>query len=220
MLLFARSPHAEAAAKPDLGSRSDLAACALMRARASATATQSGLPVVEWDERRQRGASFGERLSHAVTQVLSLGFRHVVIVGGDCPDLRPADITAAAAEVERGREVIGTDRRGGAYLVAIGGRHFDGHRFAALPWETTSLAAGFVAYCAEYGGEPARLAIRRDVNARHDLIVVARRFRGLRGWARLASSACPKRAQTDRQSPAGRRGRAAPHMRRGPPVAV
>ena len=220
MLVFARTATAEAAAKPGVAADAPALACALLRSRAVRTARASGLPVVEWDERRQRGASLGERLAHAVASVFAEGYRYVVVIGGDCPELRPAHLLRAARHVEGGRTAVGRDRRGGAYLVTADAEGFDPERFAALPWASGHLAAALLdAYCPE-GGTDGGLPVLRDVNRDADLRSVADRLRGQRGWSRWLRREGPRQ-------PVGRRvtRRAAPELttgsgRRGPPVAA
>ena len=179
VLLFARRAGAEAVAKSALGGRASAAACGVMRDRARSVARASGLPVLEWDERRQRGRTFGARLVHGVEAALARGYEHVIVIGGDCPELKPRDLRAAADALERGSNVLGRDLRGGAFLLGLAGRDFDPERLAGLPWETRRLADAFsIAFATTV-----ELAARRDVNTVADLDDVSRRLSGLRAWS-------------------------------------
>ena len=219
MLLFARGGRAESAAKPALGGRHARRACGLMLERVRAAARASGLPVVEWGQHRQRGASFGARLAHGVAHALGLGYAHVVVVGGDCPELRPADLLAAAAALATGREVIGRDRRGGAYLLGVAGERFAAARFAALPWETDRLAAAFAARAERLAAGLTELTPRGDVNDAADLRRAARRLRGFRGWAALLARSRPRAGASPGQVLRVAAGFGDSPGLRGPPVA-
>src|SRR5260370_10561738 len=67
----------------------------------------------------QRGDSFGERLEDAVETLSDLRYTKVVIVGSDCPDLRPQDIQQAFSALQGSQLVLGPDHRGGCYLIGF-----------------------------------------------------------------------------------------------------
>src|SRR5258708_40378297 len=78
----------------------------------------------------QRGDSFGERLENAVETLSDLRYTKVVIVGSDCPDLRPQDIQPAFSAPKRSQLVLGPDHRSGPSSL---GRH------TAAPWALRAL---------------------------------------------------------------------------------
>jgi len=67
----------------------------------------------------QKGFSFGERLENAIEVLAGCGYREVVIVGRDCPDLDVSDIAQAFTHLDTHRLVLGPDHRGGCYLIAF-----------------------------------------------------------------------------------------------------
>lgn len=67
----------------------------------------------------QQGRSFSHNLAAAVEKLAQLGYREIVIVGRDCPDLDGSDIETAFRELEQHRLVVGPDHRGGVYLIAF-----------------------------------------------------------------------------------------------------
>ena len=67
----------------------------------------------------QEGSSFGERLENAVQTLTDLGYKKVVVVGSDCPDLDLGDIELAFSALEQHRLVLGPDHRGGCYLIGL-----------------------------------------------------------------------------------------------------
>ena len=142
ILLFSRSAAAESRAKA-LG-RSERVAGAFIQCTERVLA-RSGLPVLRSDETDQRGSEFGSRLAAAVQRVFERGFERVIVVGNDCASLRTSHLRAAANLLERGRNVLGPDHRGGAWLIGLQRANFDARAFAELRWETadtyTDLAA-------------------------------------------------------------------------------
>ena len=103
-------------------------------------ALASGLPVVFSTEREQRGGTYGERLGNACADALALGYRRLVVIGGDCPGLRARHLRAAAAALAAGRAVVGRDLRGGVYLFGFGADRFDVRRLRWLPYRQPVLA--------------------------------------------------------------------------------
>lgn len=138
ILLFARSAPAEARAKR-FGHRGRRIGEALLR-HTEATLARTGLPVYRSSEEKQRGADFGTRLARAVREVFGRGHERVLVVGSDCPDLSVATIERAVRELKGGRQVIGPDARGGAYLIGLQRKTFDADAFAGLPWQSPRIA--------------------------------------------------------------------------------
>jgi glycosyltransferase A (GT-A) superfamily protein (DUF2064 family) len=156
VLVFARTPRDEAAAKP-LGARAQaerLHRVLLDRALAAAVAAgfhtrlvtpgdapeiPDGVEVVP-----QRGGSFGERLEHAVGDAFADGWRQVVVIGADAPRLDAARIREAFARLSASgaRAVIGPARDGGYYLLGLT-RH-DASLFRAIPFCTRGTFAATV----------------------------------------------------------------------------
>ncbi|CAH0999113.1 hypothetical protein LEM8419_00409 [Neolewinella maritima] len=140
ILFFSRTATAEADAKA-FGRRGTRVARALIQ-RTTRTLAATGLPVYRSDERQQTGSStFGDKLSEAVRAVLARGHAHILVVSNDCPRLSGRSIRAAAAALEAGRNVIGPDARGGAWLIGVRAECFDPIAFAAVSWQTDRVAA-------------------------------------------------------------------------------
>ncbi|MBC6993408.1 DUF2064 domain-containing protein [Neolewinella lacunae] len=166
ILLFSRTAEAEARAKrfgsDDPGGRQ---LAGQLIARAEATVAATGLPVFRSDEATQQGDGFGERLANAMASVYALGYDRLLVVGNDCPSLRPAHLRSAAQRLERGQNLLGPDRRGGVWLIGLQREDFNAAAFAGLRWETEGLYASLAAYCPEAALLP-RLA---DINHLQDL---------------------------------------------------
>lgn len=85
-----------------------------------------------FDVHVQQGASFGERLENAISTLVRLGYREIVIVGQDCPDLQSADVRRAFELLDTHRLVLGQDHRGGCYLIGL--HAIDASRLHAVRW--------------------------------------------------------------------------------------
>ena len=81
----------------------------------------------------QQGASFGERLENAVATLVRLGYREIVIVGQDCPDLASSDVRRAFELLDDHRLILGPDHRGGCYLIGLHAN--DAPRLNGVRWQ-------------------------------------------------------------------------------------
>lgn len=68
---------------------------------------------------RQDGVDLGERMARAFDSLFSMGYRHVVIVGADSPDLPLLFISLAFTELKTHDAVIGPSEDGGYYLIGM-----------------------------------------------------------------------------------------------------
>jgi glycosyltransferase A (GT-A) superfamily protein (DUF2064 family) len=73
--------------------------------------------VRSWQQ--QRGTGFAERLQDTVNRVFARGYRRVVVVGSDVPQLQDSHIRAALGLLTGQRVVIGGDSTGGCYLIGL-----------------------------------------------------------------------------------------------------
>lgn len=68
---------------------------------------------------RQTGHDFAARLENAIERINEMGYDEIVVIGRDCPGLRPIDIEDAFRKLESSKLVLGPDHRGGCYLIAF-----------------------------------------------------------------------------------------------------
>jgi glycosyltransferase A (GT-A) superfamily protein (DUF2064 family) len=127
IVLFARTPAAEAAAK-----RLNRAVPLFRELTASwirsAPANDAALVIacdaplariasdVDRIWIRQRGASFGERLANAADDAFALGFDEVLVAGIDAP---PHDVAKAFAALQHAEAAIAPSPDGGVNLIAL-----------------------------------------------------------------------------------------------------
>jgi len=90
-------------------------------------------------DHQQSGASFGERLTNAVRELVQLGYTEIVVVGSDCPELQSGDIATAFQKLDSHRLVIGPDHRGGCYLIALHAE--DSAKLSDVRWQVNTDCA-------------------------------------------------------------------------------
>lgn len=68
----------------------------------------------------QHGSDLGQRMATAVDEAAIRGSGSVILIGTDCPVLRPAHLSAATAQLAQGCDVVlGPAYDGGYYLIAL-----------------------------------------------------------------------------------------------------
>jgi uncharacterized protein len=173
VIYFSRSARAEAQAKYGLhrGSRPQGQALAkLLHTQSFRAVRATGLPVFHYHEGNQRGDSFGQRLSHAFTEVFALGYQAVVAVGNDSPRLGHTDWTRVVKVLLGGACAIGPSYRGGTYLIGLTRTAFESEAFAALPWQSSALLPSLTRYLDERQLASTWLPPLRDINSLPDLM--------------------------------------------------
>ena len=78
--------------------------------------------------RVQRGGDLGERMHKALLRA-----RGAILIGTDCPELRPADLQRAARLLRGPAEVVIAPARDGGYVL-IGARRVSPELFAGIEW--------------------------------------------------------------------------------------
>lgn len=82
--------------------------------------TLAGLAATRhWTIRAQRGADLGARMDAAFADAFATGADRVVLVGSDCPVLRPDDLLRSFAALERHDAVFVPAEDGGYVLVGL-----------------------------------------------------------------------------------------------------
>lgn len=87
---------------------------------------------------RQRGEDLGARMAHAFEAAFAAG-RQLILIGGDCPALAPADIERAAIALASHDAVVTPAEDGGYVLIGLA-RPVPG-LFDGIAWSTASVMA-------------------------------------------------------------------------------
>lgn len=97
----------------------------------------------------QRGDAFGDRLFHAVEDLLSAGFDSLCLINSDSPTLPPALLRAAVAALATQDDpiVLGAASDGGYYLIGLRKAHRQ--LFEDVDWSTAKVLSQTIARARE-----------------------------------------------------------------------
>jgi uncharacterized protein len=174
LILFSRSAAAEALSKHWLGSgrkRQNHAVARLLITQAKACVKSAGFETIVYDERLQRGKTFGERLANAFADVFARGFKAAIAVGNDSPQLGQTDWAALGQALSIGQRVLGPTLRGGAYLIGLQADGFDAEAIANLPWQSSNTYNALHTLLVDQSKQERvfTLPMLRDLNTADDL---------------------------------------------------
>jgi glycosyltransferase A (GT-A) superfamily protein (DUF2064 family) len=88
--------------------------------------------------------SFYEKINSAVTKAFSLGYKQIILVGDDTPQLSAKQILKAAQNLITDQLSIGPSEDGGAYLIAFDQSHFEDGLLQNLSWQTPEFYKALV----------------------------------------------------------------------------
>ena len=186
VLVFSRAPRpgrVKTRLVPRLGEWGAARLHARMTAHALRTAHAARCgPVELYDSARQRGADLGERMYRALAEALRR-HRAAILIGADCPALRPAHMRSAARALAGGCDVALAPAEDGGYVL-IGARRISPALFAGIDWGSPSVYAASVRRLEALGYRWRALPRLWDVDRPEDL----ERLR----WLRFASAARPR----------------------------
>ncbi len=117
----------------------------------------------------QRGEDFGERLSNAVSDLLSAGFDSACLINSDSPTVPAANFAEAANELARpgDRIVIGPSDDGGYYLIGL--KQLHRRLFEDIDWSTERVLEQTLERAKEIGVPVHQLPSDFDVDDRATL---------------------------------------------------
>ncbi|MFY0653602.1 MAG: DUF2064 domain-containing protein [Cyclobacteriaceae bacterium] len=122
-----------------------------------------------FSEDKQKGNSFGERFSNALSEVFSTGCNGVIAIGNDCPQLSINDIDRASNSLKNGQDVLGPATDGGIYLLGIRKDDFDANSLNQLSWQSGDLFRDINEYFSSKDSRVDLLETKRDIDNEADL---------------------------------------------------
>lgn len=187
VLVFARAPLAgrvKSRLVPRLGETGAARLHLRLTRHALRTATAAGCGPVELHLTEQhallskcfiqRGADLGYRMHRALSRALQR-HRGAIVIGTDCPALRPADLRRAARLLAGGCDVVLGPAEDGGYVL-IGARRVSQLLFDGIEWGTSGVYATTVNKLDAQGYRWRALRVLWDVDRPQDL----ERLRALR----------------------------------------
>ena len=116
----------------------------------------------------QQGNDLGERMMHAFKSSFEQGYKHVIGIGTDLPDLNAEIISQGFEKLKTDDAVFGPSEDGGYYLIGMN----ELHRcvFENKPWSTENLLEITINELKINGQNVAQLATLNDIATIEDLI--------------------------------------------------
>lgn len=121
--------------------------------------------------RDQGEGDLGARMDRAVTTAFAEGAEAVVVIGGDCPELKAGHLTSAFIALAHNVAVLGPAADGGYYLIGM--RRALPALFHGIRWGGAEVFAQTLAAARALPVEIALLATLRDIDVPADLPVWA-----------------------------------------------
>jgi len=121
--------------------------------------------------RPQRGADLGARMKNAFTDCFAAGFKSVVLIGSDCPDL-PRELIEESFDLleSPNNMVIGPAVDGGYYLVGFGRDKFRTDIFEGLIWSTPFVLEETILILKAKNHTPQLIGEWHDIDTSDDLL--------------------------------------------------
>lgn len=132
--------------------------------------SESEIPSYFIDSNHQEGKNFGDKLHNAFVSVFNKGYQNVILVGTDCPSLGSKDLTDSANLLRQNKAVIGPDKKGGAYLIALSKKAFETLNFAACRWEKPELFNDLIKQLNKAKLSTQKLNVCSDINGHIDAL--------------------------------------------------
>lgn len=124
---------------------------------------------------RQEGGDLGERMFRAARRCFEEGYRRVVIIGTDCPEVTADDLRAAFAELERNEFCLGPSADGGYYLIGMSVLRDE--PFAGIDWGTATVLSKTLEIIAQIEHNVSLLSEKEDIDTLASLRNFIRRNR-------------------------------------------
>jgi len=140
---------------------------------------KTGLPYFHYTEKEQEGDTFGERFTNAIKSVFNRGYKQIITIGNDSPQLTSSHLLESCFHLENGKTVIGPSSDGGFYLMGLHKSQFKASDFEQLSWKTSRLFLETAKLLKEHGGELIRLQTFMDLDNKADLQLFINRFKSV-----------------------------------------
>jgi len=124
ILVFSRRAKKELLAKSLPANHRGLEWAESLHRRAARVASSSGVYNFLLSENDQIGEGLPQRLCNAFEEYFALGFKAVIALASDVPELSKAHIAAAVDALQTNTAVLGPTFDGGDYLIGISESHY------------------------------------------------------------------------------------------------
>ncbi|MCL6258172.1 TIGR04282 family arsenosugar biosynthesis glycosyltransferase [Aquiflexum sp. TKW24L] len=115
----------------------------------------------------QTGKDLGERMANAFRLLFDQGYKKVVIIGTDCPEISATEITEAILTLDQNEVCIGPALDGGYYLLGMC-RFYDSI-FQNIPWSTSNVFSRTIKLLNRHQISYGLLKTLHDIDTEEDL---------------------------------------------------
>lgn len=130
----------------------------------------TGSDVFTIDSPKQKGDSFGERLTNAIEDIFSKGYDNLIVTGTDTPDITTEHFDQTSNLLLSGKDfVIGPSADGGVYIIGLSKKAYQRDKLINIAWETSSVKTQLAEYSQQSGCLYAELDTLRDLDSGIDL---------------------------------------------------
>jgi len=122
-----------------------------------------------YNYRPQAGDDLGHNMHQAFTEAFSGGYRRVVLIGSDLPDLPLDTVDEAFRLLHTADCVIGPSADGGYYLIGFTSTSFVSEAFSHISWGSASVLNDTIRRIEDHGRRVECLPSWRDIDTIEDL---------------------------------------------------
>lgn len=116
----------------------------------------------------QEGNDLGARMLHAFQHGFDEAYKHIIIIGSDCPDISQIIINNGFAQLAKNNAVLGPAQDGGYYLIGLKKTIPD--IFKNIDWSTDKVLRQTLEKLNSLPVSYALLPVLRDIDTLEDLI--------------------------------------------------
>jgi rSAM/selenodomain-associated transferase 1 len=121
----------------------------------------------EWMIWPQEGNDLGDRMALAFERAFQIGYKRVVLIGGDCPEMTTEILEWAFEKLNDHDLVLGPSQDGGYYLIGL--KKTEPRLFENMQWSHNKVFEQTVQRAAEQNLKVALLPTLRDIDHLADL---------------------------------------------------
>lgn len=170
IIFFSRSASYEADKKPFLKTsfKSNKRIAESLIDHSLAIIKETEFPFYIFDETRQTGKTFNERLLSAIDYGFTKGHTSLIVVGNDCPQLTAKDILIASEKLNSNDFVIGPTYTGGLYLIGLTKNNAYNSLITNIKWQTNTVAKNTLSWLSASAADYFLLSTLSDFNDIND----------------------------------------------------
>jgi rSAM/selenodomain-associated transferase 1 len=117
----------------------------------------------------QKGKDLGERMRNGFAEVFSMGYKRVVLIGSDIPDLPIENVEEAFESLKKVDAVIGPAYDGGYYLIGFKDKTYFPQVFEGIAWGTKNVFEETMRKLKRFRRAVYVLPYQRDIDTAEDL---------------------------------------------------